>query len=353
MSSGMYFHRVNKMSPTRVWINNPTREQAKKAIEAGACGCTANPAYLSKILVDEVEGKYVRNIIKELLPKEKDDLKVLEELQRRVVKGLADIFMPVYEESNGKYGFVSIQGDPFNETEENIYNYASRNHAMSPNITPKIPFVKEAFGAVKNLLLDGVPLNITEVMSVHQYMQLMELYKSVNKNKKDMPEVFCSHIMGIFNEYLREYVQLEKIEIDKDVLAQAGGIVARKLVEIGLDNLSPIRWISGGARTLSDFSSMVGSNMNITINWPGTFEVLLDQEPPIVEAFKQPVPAVVLDELLEKVPEFTRSYMINGLSEDEYDDYGPVVKFRTSFQNGWKFALTEISKMRDEMQSNS
>ena len=349
MGSGLYFHKVGQMSATRVWINNPTRLQAKKAIEAGACGCTANPAYLSKILYDQVEGEYVRDIIRELVPTENDDLKLLEELQRRVVKGLADLFYPVYKDSKGKNGFVSIQGDPFNETEENIVEYALKNHAMAPNITPKIPFVKESFGAVEKLLQNDVPLNITEVMSVHQYYDLMTVYNSVREEKGAMPEVFCSHILGIFNEYLKEYVKENEIDIDENILAQAGSIIAKKLVEIGQQYSSPIRWISGGARTLTDFTGLVGSNMNITINWPGAFEVLLEEEPLIVEAFKQPVPVLVLDELLEKVVEFKRGYMVNGLTAEEYDDYGPVVKFRKSFQKGWNIALEEISKIRSEM----
>ena len=30
---------------------------------------------------------------------------------------MAERFMPLYEASNGKYGYVSIQGDPFDESE--------------------------------------------------------------------------------------------------------------------------------------------------------------------------------------------------------------------------------------------
>lgn len=348
MGDGRYFHRVSSMTATRVWINNPTRQQARDAIAAGACGCTANPAYLSKVLRDPVEGEYIRGIIRELLPQEADDLRLMEKLQSRVVGELAKIFYPVYEESHGAYGFVSIQGDPFLETEENIYSYAKTNHAMSANITPKIPLVESAFGAIQRLLEEGVPLNVTEVMSIHQYIDLLEIYNAAAARGGRMPAVFCSHIMGIFNEYMQEYVAREGIEIERDVLCQAGGAVARKMLEIGAERLSPIRWISGGARSVTDFTGLVGSNMNITINWPGTFDVLLESDQPVLQVFNQPVPLSVIDELLEKLPEFTKAYMINGIEAREYDDYGPVVKFRSSFQKGWKEALTEIAKMRAE-----
>ena len=40
-----YFHRLHQETPTRLWINNPTLEEADLAIEAGAISCTTNPSY--------------------------------------------------------------------------------------------------------------------------------------------------------------------------------------------------------------------------------------------------------------------------------------------------------------------
>ena len=45
-----YFIRVSKQTPTKFWINNVTLNQADLALEAGAVGCTQNPAYTWKIL---------------------------------------------------------------------------------------------------------------------------------------------------------------------------------------------------------------------------------------------------------------------------------------------------------------
>ena len=40
-----YFHRLHQETPTRLWINNPTLEEADLAIDAGAISCTTNPSY--------------------------------------------------------------------------------------------------------------------------------------------------------------------------------------------------------------------------------------------------------------------------------------------------------------------
>jgi len=51
-----YFHRVSRMTPTRLWINNVTPEEAEAAIAIGATGCTQNPTYPEKMLTHP-EGK--------------------------------------------------------------------------------------------------------------------------------------------------------------------------------------------------------------------------------------------------------------------------------------------------------
>ena len=80
-----YFHRVHEQTPTRMWINNVTREQADLAIEAGAVGCTQNPAYVWKMLNDKVDRDYVIDIMDTIIKEEPDDNQVLIKLQRKLV----------------------------------------------------------------------------------------------------------------------------------------------------------------------------------------------------------------------------------------------------------------------------
>jgi transaldolase len=343
-----YFQRVSEMTPTRVWINNPTRDQARQAIAAGAIGCTTNPSYIGKMLDGSEDGEYVRGKIRALLAAEADDTRLLERVYSEMVAELAGIFRPIHEESRGAQGYVSIQGDPFNESEENILSYAMKNHAMADNITPKIPFVESAKFAVEKLLLRGVPLNITEIMAMRQALDVHEIYEKAAKSRSPMPVVYYSHIMGIFNEHMAEYVAQKGIDIAADTVSQAGIAVARKMVQILSERKSRIEMISGGARTVENFTDMVGAPAYVTINWHGTFDVLLERNEFVVQKFLQLTPDSVVDELLEKVPDFGRAYMMGGITEAEYEEYGPVVKFRNSFQKGWKIALSEIAKLRRE-----
>ena len=74
MSHG-YFHRVARQSPTRLWINNPTQEEARKAIAAGAISCTTNPTYTAKMLQEESEKDAVMGVIDQVTSTAGDDAK--------------------------------------------------------------------------------------------------------------------------------------------------------------------------------------------------------------------------------------------------------------------------------------
>jgi transaldolase len=107
-----------------------------------------------------------------------------------------------------------------------------------------------------------------------------------------------------------------------------------------------VRMISGGARGLQHFTEMVGAESNITSNWDGASDKFLEQNQPVIARFLQPTPYSVTDELAEKLPDFKKAYKIVGLKPHEYEEYGPVQLFFTSFRNGWKKVLGEIAKCR-------
>jgi transaldolase len=94
---------------------------------------------------------------------------------------------------------------------------------------------------------------------------------------------------------------------------------------------------------------MVGADACITINWNGAADELMKQNPPVVQRFLQPTPYSVVDELLEKVEDYRRAYMVNAITPHEYEEFGPVVHFRVSFEQAWKNALEAVKVRRTEL----
>lgn len=344
-----YFKRVHAQTPTRMWINNVSRSQADKAIAAGATGCTQNPAYTWKMMQDPEERPYVMEKLAAILKDEPDDTQALVKLQRALVEGVAEKFMPMYEASHGQCGYVSIQGDPFDETEESIVKYAKYNTANLPNMTAKIPVVPGGIKAIRQLAMDRIPINTTEIMAIRQALEIADIYDGVCAKIKDPAPMYYSVITGIFDEYLAKYVAEKNIDVSPDSLWQAGLAVAKKAYSMVKERNSQIRFIGGGARGLHHFTEMVGADCVVTINWKGTADKLLEQDPAVVQRFAMPIPQSVIDELTEKVDEFRRAYYVNAITEEEFEEYGPVVLFRSSFEKAWKSALEEIKNQRAAM----
>ena len=263
-----YFHRVKKLTPTRFWINNVTKEEANLAIKNGATGCTQNPSYTWKMLTHPKHAEYAKKVLKETLKETDDDNEVECIVQRKLVSDIAKIFMSVYEESNGMEGYVSIQGDPINEEDPQvIINEGRKNREISPNIMIKIPGTEAGLEAMEVLLTENTPLNATEVMGVRQAMDICDIYERVTKKTGKYPVSYISHITGIYDEYLQEYVKKNNIDISPDILWQAGLAIARKVYQMMRDRQSRLGFIGGGVRGLHHFTEMVGADACITINW--------------------------------------------------------------------------------------
>lgn len=344
-----YFKRVSAQTPTRFWINNVTREQAHLAIDAGAVGCTQNPSYTYKMLTDEQERPYVYEKLDRIIGLEADDNEAQVMLQRELVAGIADIFMPMYERSHGRQGYVSIQGDPFREDVSNIVRYAEFNAGASPNIMAKIPVTKEGLEAIEHVARQGIAINATEVMAVKQAIDVCECYVRATRDMANPAPIYFSHITGILDEYMQKTVKAEGIAVSPDALWQAGMSVAKKVYWMVKERNYPVGFIGGGARGLHHFTEMVGADAAITINWSGTADALIQQDAPVVQRFLAPTPYSVVDELTEKLEDYRKAYYLNAISSEEYEEFGPVVLFRESFEKAWTSALQIIGSRRREL----
>lgn len=342
-----YFIRVTEQSPTMFWINNPTRKHADMALEHGALGCTNNPSYTQKMIDHPEEGEYALNLLDESIRECDDDWETAEIFQRKMVKPIAEKFMPLFEKSNGQHGYVSIQGDPINEDDPDAVIRGARvNRKVSPNICCKIPTTTSGLKAMETMVEENIPINATEIFGVSQFVSICETYKKMSGKNGHKPMFYMSHIAGIYDDHFANYVKKNDVQISPDVLHQAGLVVARKVYNMMIERDYPCVFIGGGARGLHHFTEMVGGKVCITINWEGTADKLIEQNPPVVYRIFNPVPQKVIDELMEKLPDFKRGYLEDGMEPEEYEEFGPVELFRSSFIKSWNRVMGLIKERR-------
>ena len=91
----------------------------------------------------------------------------------------ADLFLPVYERTNGRDGYVSIEVSPLLARDGDASVAEARElwaRLARPNIMIKIPGTEEGLPAVRTLLAEGINVNITLLFSVERYAAVLETY---------------------------------------------------------------------------------------------------------------------------------------------------------------------------------
>lgn len=331
------------MTPTRLWVNNPTVEEIDLALDQGAVGCTTNPAYGGGLLKRAPEE--IRPIIEEFAAAESDDHRAAELVQQSLVARITGRFMPLFEESGGRAGFVSIQGVPETDTDgDEILREAFEGHEIAPNATPKIAATAPGFYAFERLVAANVPTIITEVFSLAQLVYACETYIRVTERTDVRPPFHMSPITGIFSDHLKKVAAAQGIDVDATAIDWAGVILARRCQALVEKRSYPVTLLFGGARTLIDFTGLVGAASAATINY-STVREILAADPPIEDTIHAPVDESIVARL-EEFADFKKAIVLHGLEPEEFGSFGPVQHFRNNFMDGWNAVLAAVAQER-------
>ena len=339
-----YFERVRAETGGRFWVNNPTREEMDLALAHGAMGCTTNPGYggnLVKRAPDEV-----LPIVRQALAESDDDEVVAELVQQRLVKRICERFGPLYEQTVGREGFVSIQGAPERDTEgANIIEAAEAAWTIAPNATPKIPATLPGYEAFEYVVGKGSQVIVTEVFSVAQVIESCERYLRVTSETGVRPPFFMSPITGILGDHFKKLAHRDGLDVPVDAMEQAGVILSRACYEVVAEREYPVTLLYGGARIELDFAGLVGGNMAATINWSTAAE-LIEHDPVARVSVTDPIDPAVIEALTDAFPEMRQALDPDGLALEDFEEFGPVLHFRDAFIDGWNGVRAMIGNER-------
>ncbi|MCB0318648.1 MAG: transaldolase, partial [Bdellovibrionales bacterium] len=168
---------------------------------------------------------------------------ICETLMLSDVAAAADLLRPIYEESNGADGFASIEVSPFLASNTQATIEAGRKLWGSldrPNIMIKVPATVEGIPAIKQLLIDGINVNITLIFSLEVYKTVVKAYiealeERANQGKSldnvaSVASFFVSRVEAIVEKSFQRL--LNSSEVDKsseDIFLGKIGIANSKL----------------------------------------------------------------------------------------------------------------------------
>jgi transaldolase len=339
-----FFHRLSSAGATRFWINNPTLAEAKEALAAGAVCATTNPTYVARLLREEPD--HIAGLIAEVSKETSDAGEIADRVCQKAVARLQQLFLPLFEQSNGQYGYVAIQGDPrVNSDPDAILQSAIRHRELGENIIIKVPSWPAGREALEKLVELGFPTIATLGFSVDQAIYMAEAHRRALRRSGKRPICYVTFIAGVLDTYLAEISAQRGQLVSPDALRHAGSEASRAAYRIYKSRGYEAVLLGGGARAPHHFTELVGGDLAITIGW-NLAQQLIEADAPIVSRIDAELPTSMISELESNLPEFRNSYREHSLQPEDFHDFGPVASFQASFLAGIECVLKSIDAQR-------
>ena len=169
-----------------VWYDNIDRAMLtggalqRMVDEEGVRGVTSNPSIFQAAISGSSDyDQSIASMLKEnptLSPRS-----LFFELAIEDIRAAADVLRPIYDESGGVDGMVSLEVSPdlAYDTSGTIEEARDLWRRLDrPNVMIKVPGTAEGIPAFETLTADGINVNVTLLFSVERYQECVEAYLS-------------------------------------------------------------------------------------------------------------------------------------------------------------------------------
>lgn len=165
-----------------IWLDNISRRilengELKRLIDQGLRGMTSNPTIFEKAIdgSDDYD-KAIRND-----PDPSDIQGLYDRLTWADISQAADAFRPVFDRTHGEDGYVSIEVAPIlaRDTAGTIAEAQRIWKALGrPNIMIKVPGTEAGLPAIRQLIGEGLNINVTLIFSLDRYRAVIDAWLS-------------------------------------------------------------------------------------------------------------------------------------------------------------------------------
>jgi len=208
----------------------------QRMIDNGIVGVTSNPTIFDKAVKT---GNDYDPIIRELAQKGKNKEEIYDNITIRDIQDACDMFLPVYQQTGKKDGYVSLEVNPHlaHDTDrtiqeaERLFQLVNRSNLMI-----KVPATEEGFPAIETLLSQGINVNITLIFSREQYIKSARAYlngiEKAHFKRKDISSIasvaslFVSRVDGAIDSILEKQMNQEDSPMQKSELKELLGKAA-------------------------------------------------------------------------------------------------------------------------------
>ena len=222
--------------------------------EDGLRGMTSNPAIFEKAIGENHD--YDEDI-RAMALEGKGVMDIYEALSLGDVQSAADAFQAVYDNADGKDGYVSLEVNPHlaHDTTGTIQEARRLWTALNrPNVLIKVPATAEGLPAIQQLISEGISVNVTLLFGLPRYRQVADAYlagiearatqgKPV-KHVASVASFFVSRIDALVDPLLEERISQggRESEVAKQVHGQVAVASAKMAYQIYKDIFGSARF---------------------------------------------------------------------------------------------------------------
>lgn len=316
-------------------------------------GCTTNPLLSWQVVQSDPEfwSEWIKNLIRANPGLALNKLTWL--TYKEVVKRGAEMYMPIFEASKGRFGWISGQLDPrlFTETEQMVHD-AEELSALSPNVMIKVPASMQGIEVVKILTSKGISTNTTVCFTLPQILAsadaALEGIKIAEQNKVDLSKwrAVITMMIGRLTEQKALDVQAERrnIQLSWQEKHLFGIAVFRRAYRILTEGGYASKMLAcsmrvgplvAGKMRFWDVEKLAGGAIVYTCP-PYVLEPLFDIGDDLIfrPEIEEEVPAQVMDKLL-KIPFCIQAYDPNGLALEQFNDHPSTISTVEAFSKGF------------------
>jgi len=238
-----------------IWLDYIRRRllesgELKKLIDDGVTGVTSNPSIFQKAITGSEE--YDSDLEETLRDDPHADPQDLyEAIAVKDIRMAADQLRPVYDDTSGRDGFVSLEVSPdlAYDTSGTI-DEARRlwKEVDRPNLMMKVPATSEGIPAIETLIAEGINVNVTLMFSLEHYEKVSGAYLRGLEQCEDpssvasVASVFISRVTRAVDQKLNELDTPEADELlGKVAIANAKMIYQRFRERFESDRFDALR----------------------------------------------------------------------------------------------------------------
>lgn len=314
-------------TPTALWNDSADPDELRRSIAFGAVGATCNPviAYTAIKKSPDVWVPRLRELALEHPTWDESALgwQAVKELSIQAAR----LLEPAFRASGGRNGRLSIQTDPrLHRDAAALVAQAVEFSQLAQNIIVKIPATATGIVAMEEAAYRGVSINATLSFTVPQAVAVgAALERALDRRAADgLPDKEFGHVVtimgGRLDDWLKKWTSDHRILTSPGVLDWAGVAALKRAHGVFTERGYRSRILSAAFRNHLQWAELVGGDL--VVSPPFDWQARINENGiPVEDRIGAPVAAEIMAEL-NRLSEFRRAYDLDGMSPDEFADFG-------------------------------